>query len=164
MSYHRINVEGVNAIEWFAPTDQTKFATATRTVNVCDGRLTIDAKSGINTKLNYVDVRHQDEDRATLVGDTGSDATSCRKVSKFAWDDTRGYGWVREDSLSTPSHTPLNITSNLADRDPYETNGYSRRRQPRRRLCGTGKQINRNSRRSRARSRSPSRAAPTRSP
>ena len=56
VSTHRINVEGVNAIAGFVPTDNNKFATATRTVNVCDGRLTIDAIGGTNTKLNYIDV------------------------------------------------------------------------------------------------------------
>jgi hypothetical protein len=55
-SIHRVNVEGVNAIAGFVPTDQAKFATATKTVTVCDGRLTIDATGGTNTKLAYIDV------------------------------------------------------------------------------------------------------------
>jgi hypothetical protein len=129
VSYHRINVENENAIEWFAPTDQTKFATATRTVNVCDGRLTIDAKNGINTKLNYVDVRRKDpkidfQPWWVTPAETPSDYA---KDTGLAWDDARGYGWVRQDSLSTPTHTPLSLTANLADRDPYETNGYSQK-------------------------------------
>jgi hypothetical protein len=56
VSINRINVEGVNAIAGFVPTDANKFATATKTVTVCDGRLTIDAIGGTNTRLNYIDV------------------------------------------------------------------------------------------------------------
>ena len=53
-SVHRINLEGQPAITGFAPTATTKFASATRTVTVADGRLTVDATGGTNTKLNYL--------------------------------------------------------------------------------------------------------------
>jgi hypothetical protein len=56
VSTHRINIEGQNAIAGFRPTNTTKFQSATKTVAVCDGRLTIDAIGGSNTKLDYVDV------------------------------------------------------------------------------------------------------------
>ena len=36
-----------------------KFASATSTVTVCDGRLTIDAIGGTNTKLNYIEIVRQ---------------------------------------------------------------------------------------------------------
>jgi hypothetical protein len=55
-SVHRINVEGVNAISGFTPTDANRFRSATTTVRVCDGRLTLDAIGGTNTKINYVEV------------------------------------------------------------------------------------------------------------
>jgi YD repeat-containing protein len=55
-STHRINIENQNAIAGFKPTSTTKFTSATKTVTVADGRLTIDAKGGTNTKLNYVDL------------------------------------------------------------------------------------------------------------
>jgi PKD repeat protein len=55
-STHRINVEGVNAINNFKPTSLVRFASATHTIAVADGRLTIDAVGGTNTKLNYADV------------------------------------------------------------------------------------------------------------
>jgi hypothetical protein len=55
-SVNRINIEGVNAIAGFTPTDANRFQSATRTVRVCDGRLTIDAIGGTNTKINYVEV------------------------------------------------------------------------------------------------------------
>lgn len=53
-SVHRINIEGVNAIAGFAPVAGNLFLTAAMNVNVIDGRLTIDAIGGINTKINYV--------------------------------------------------------------------------------------------------------------
>ena len=55
---HRINVEGINAIDNFVVTAATvgaaRFKSGTITVTVSDGRLTIDADGGTNTKINYV--------------------------------------------------------------------------------------------------------------
>ncbi|PKV62778.1 malectin domain-containing carbohydrate-binding protein [Pontibacter ramchanderi] len=53
-SNHRINVEGVTAISNFIPSTSQKFRSATVTVQVNDGKLTIDANGGTNTKINYV--------------------------------------------------------------------------------------------------------------
>lgn len=39
------------------------------------------------------------------------------KDSGEAYDATRGYGWVRQDSLSSATHTPLNITAYARDRN-----------------------------------------------
>ncbi|WP_188971038.1 Ig-like domain-containing protein [Deinococcus aerolatus] len=55
-SSHTINVEGTNAISKFVPTLAGQFKSATVMVTVADGKLTIDAKGGQNTKLNYVDI------------------------------------------------------------------------------------------------------------
>ena len=56
-STHTINVEGQPAIIAFVPPNNTTlFKTATVTVNVTDGKLTVDAKGGTNTKLNYVTI------------------------------------------------------------------------------------------------------------
>jgi hypothetical protein len=55
-STHRITVETTVAISGFVPTATEKHATATRTVSVADGRLTLSAAGGTNTKVNYVDV------------------------------------------------------------------------------------------------------------
>ena len=52
-SKHQVNVEGVPAISAFVPTSQVKFRSGTVTVEVKDGKLTIDATGGQNTKLNY---------------------------------------------------------------------------------------------------------------
>lgn len=52
-SIHQINIEGQTAITGFQPTTSNLFASAVRTVTVADGRLTIDAQGGTNTKLDY---------------------------------------------------------------------------------------------------------------
>lgn len=55
-SLHTINVEGVPAISQFAASEQEEYRAATVIVPVMDGRLTIDARGGTNTKLNYIDI------------------------------------------------------------------------------------------------------------
>ncbi|MDQ3858089.1 MAG: choice-of-anchor D domain-containing protein, partial [Actinomycetota bacterium] len=55
-SVHRINIENQLALFAFKPTATKKFASATRTVNVADGRLTIDALGGTNTKIDYAEI------------------------------------------------------------------------------------------------------------
>ena len=59
-STHRIRIEGEVAIVGFVPTSGNRFAQATRTVAVTDGRLTIDAVGGTNTKLDFTTVRSAD--------------------------------------------------------------------------------------------------------
>ena len=53
-SRHQLNVEGVPAISGFVPSSEQWSKSATVTVEVKDGRLTIDANGGQNTKMNYV--------------------------------------------------------------------------------------------------------------
>ena len=56
-SVHWLNIEDQNAIAGVrADRDGTKFATATRTVRVTDGRLTLSPAGGTNTKFDYVDI------------------------------------------------------------------------------------------------------------
>ena len=56
-SVHTLNVEGVRAIDGFVPTAAEPCRIATVEVEVTDGRLTLDAIGGTNTKLAYVEVR-----------------------------------------------------------------------------------------------------------
>ena len=53
-SKHQLNVEGVPAISSFVPSRTEKYRSGTVTVDVKDGKLTIDAAGGENTKINYV--------------------------------------------------------------------------------------------------------------
>ena len=55
-STHQVNVENQNAVSGFVGTADNRFASATRTVTVADGRLTVSQAGGTNTKINYVDV------------------------------------------------------------------------------------------------------------
>ncbi|MBG0568847.1 Ig-like domain-containing protein [Actinoplanes aureus] len=55
-SVHWANVEDQNAIAGFVPTASAKHATATRTVRVTDGKLTLTPSGGTNTKFNYIDI------------------------------------------------------------------------------------------------------------
>lgn len=61
---HTLNVEGTRAIDGFVPAggagSATRHKTATVEVVVEDGRLTVDALGGTNTKIDYVDVATAD--------------------------------------------------------------------------------------------------------
>ena len=58
---HTINAEGVNLISDFVPSggpgQATRFTSATVEVTVNDGKLTIDAEGGFNTKIDYIEIK-----------------------------------------------------------------------------------------------------------
>lgn len=53
-SNHRINAEGTTVVSNFTPTSTNQHRFSSATVEVTDGKLTLDASGGTNTKLNYV--------------------------------------------------------------------------------------------------------------
>ncbi len=55
-SKNTIRVEGDTVINQFQGSDTQKYQLASATVKVTDGRLTIDALGGTNTKINYLDI------------------------------------------------------------------------------------------------------------
>ena len=55
-SNHVINIEGNTVISGFTPTAEQLFTVETAVVEVTDGKLTIDALGGSNTKLNFVEI------------------------------------------------------------------------------------------------------------
>ncbi len=55
-STHKINVEGVTAIRPFQGSSTHEYELGTVQVNVTDGRLTVDAMGGTNTKINYIEI------------------------------------------------------------------------------------------------------------
>lgn len=57
-SRHTINVEGITAVENFEPDFTLEYKQALVEATVTDGKLTIDAVGGTNTKLNYVEIAH----------------------------------------------------------------------------------------------------------
>ena len=54
-SLHRLTVEGVVAVDNFMPTSSQKQLTRTVEVDVSDGKMTLDAAGGTNTKIDYID-------------------------------------------------------------------------------------------------------------
>ncbi len=56
-STHRIRVEAVLAVSGFVPTSAGRFAQASTTVAVSDGRLTVDAIGGTNTKIDFLTIK-----------------------------------------------------------------------------------------------------------
>ncbi|HEX8770250.1 MAG TPA: Ig-like domain-containing protein, partial [Acidimicrobiales bacterium] len=68
-SVHRVVVEGVVAIPSFTPTSDNRFAMGSVRVQVSDGRLTLNAAGGVNTKINYVDIVKASTDSAPHVVD-----------------------------------------------------------------------------------------------
>lgn len=66
-SKHYINVEGVSAINNFVPTSLQKFFKSTTTISVADNFLTIDAKGGFNTKINWLSITPSSTRRPTVV-------------------------------------------------------------------------------------------------
>jgi hypothetical protein len=125
-STHRINVEGEAVIAAFQPTSSVRFRTATTVVPVCDGRLTIDAIGGTNTKLNSVTVTR-------VARKINFQPFAAPKPTDYAKDSgksfnlaKRGYGWVRQDSLAG-THVNLDLSPNTIDRDPADTDSYDQR-------------------------------------
>lgn len=66
-SRHTVNIEGVAAISNFVPTTSNRFKVATITVSVSDGYLTVDAKGGANTKINYIIIQPDVSKRPSIV-------------------------------------------------------------------------------------------------
>ena len=63
-SQHTLNVEGVPALSRFQANAKDEFGRGTVTVDVTDGRLTIDPVGGFNSKINYVEIRSADASAA----------------------------------------------------------------------------------------------------
>ncbi|PTL72416.1 hypothetical protein C1I63_05840 [Rathayibacter caricis DSM 15933] len=55
-SVDQVSIENQNAVARFVPSDEDRFRTAVRTVQVSDGRLTLSPRGGTNTKINFVEV------------------------------------------------------------------------------------------------------------
>ncbi|QRQ99893.1 OmpL47-type beta-barrel domain-containing protein [Dyadobacter sandarakinus] len=76
-SCHQINVQGLPLISDFTSSTQTRFRVRTGFVQVNDGKLTVDALGGDNTKMNYVSIK-----KAVAVADAVAPTASARFVGK----------------------------------------------------------------------------------
>ena len=75
-SQHAIAVEGSQLIQPYTPTIGTRFKTATITVSVIDGRLTIAPTNGVNTKIDYIDIDSVDVSRPRVLTVAPADESS----------------------------------------------------------------------------------------
>jgi len=73
-STNTINIEGKAAIASFVPTASRHFSTTTLRVPVSDGKLTIDAKSGTNTKIDYVTIAPGERPSVRVTGPQDAEA------------------------------------------------------------------------------------------
>src|SRR5919204_644470 len=119
---HVIHVEGVTAIAGFVPSgvsgSATRHATATVTVSVSDGKLTVDALGGTNTKLDYVDIAPAAADTTPPAAPANVSATAGDTQVKLAWSantepDLAGYNVYRSTSLPVPLSSPVNGSTKL---------------------------------------------------
>ncbi|PJJ57485.1 fibronectin type 3 domain-containing protein [Mumia flava] len=123
-SLHTIHVEDVTAISAFQGSASEEYRAATRVVQVTDGRLTVDAIGGTNTKLNYVEIDTTDApepggdvDESYVFTTTADEnyPAGWTKNDGSAWSDAAGIGWVTQDSVASDphgDHDPLDLTRN----------------------------------------------------
>jgi hypothetical protein len=117
-STHVINIEGVNAINEFIPTEENRFGYFYQVIEVTDGKLTIDAVGGENTKLNYVSIAPTIDVKVNF-GPQDAVLTSEDYQLDFgqAYSNTTGYGWIAEESVGESNSTPVDLTDNTRERN-----------------------------------------------
>ncbi|XVU28261.1 Ig-like domain-containing protein [Actinoplanes sp. CA-054009] len=112
-SRHTIRAEGVLAVDGFVSTAAAEFRQATATVVVGDGRLTVDAVGGTNTKLNYVEIATAFALKVDFSDAATAPAAGYVRDSGGAFTAARGYGWV-----DLGERTPVDLTGNGRNRNP----------------------------------------------
>ncbi|MFI5841843.1 Ig-like domain-containing protein [Catenuloplanes sp. NPDC051500] len=115
-SAHWVSIEDQNAVAAFVPTASVKHATATRTVTVTDGRLTLSPASGTNTKLNYVDIASVDTAAAPSVRtSTPANLATGVPVTASVVEDLRlPGGGVDPATLTSSSVTLTRVSDGVA--------------------------------------------------
>lgn len=118
-SHDVINAEGTKVVD-FTPSAGMTNNVVTSTINVTDGRLTLDAAGGTNTKIDYVDLTPHSTGpvTGTQVAAVNFQAQTTATPSGYsgdygkAYDATRGFGW--EDASSG---APLSLVGNGRERN-----------------------------------------------
>jgi phage baseplate assembly protein gpV len=117
-SNHVINIEGVNAIDGFIPMGGNIFIETYKTVEVTDGKLTIDAIGGENTKLNYVSIAPVIDVKVNFAPQDAVITSEDYELDYGqGYSDTRGYGWIAEESVGENNPIPVDITGNTRERN-----------------------------------------------
>ena len=106
-------MEGTTAVDGFVSTAAAEYRRATVTVAVSDGRLTVDAAGGRNTKLNYVEIAPVFSLNVDFSDAATAPAAGYVRDSGGAWTADRGYGWV-----DLGERTPVDLTGNGRNRNP----------------------------------------------
>ncbi|MCC0178722.1 hypothetical protein I4641_17260 [Waterburya agarophytonicola K14] len=132
-STHVVNVEGESLISNFVPTEDNLFAENTTLVEVTDGRLTIDAIGGENTKLTFVEIAS--EGNAELPADNGESEESETPVDTGDGDgdgeseietpvDTGDGDGDGDGEIETPVDTGDTVRINFAPASAFSPEGY----------------------------------------
>jgi hypothetical protein len=77
-SNNQINIEGLPALADFTPSATDKYRLSTAVVQVSDGKLTVNANGGVNTKINYITFMPADS-----VADVTTPKASARLVGQL---------------------------------------------------------------------------------
>ncbi|MGD1922160.1 MAG: hypothetical protein ACFCAD_26655, partial [Pleurocapsa sp.] len=115
-SNHVINLEGKRAINGFVPTDKERFATATTLVEVTDGKLTLYAIGGENTKLNFVEIAPANGVKVNFGVASINPPLGYIQDIGHAYSEERGFGWISEESAGSNQAIPLSLVQNARDR------------------------------------------------
>jgi phage baseplate assembly protein gpV len=126
-SSHVINIEGVNVINGFIPMGGNIFIETYKTVEVTDGKLTIDAIGGENTKLNYVSIAPVIDVKVNFGSVEVINVPDPLPETEYpegyeldfgdAYSDIKGYGWITQESVGESNSTPIDITGNARERN-----------------------------------------------
>ncbi len=103
-SRHRIAIEGQMAIADFVPTAVNRFFTAIKVVRVADGRLTLNASGGTNSKINYVALK-------SATDPAGRPSIGAVAPASGSVNVPRDAAIAAEVSLVTGSLNPATVTS-----------------------------------------------------
>ncbi len=126
-SQHTIRVEGTTALHRFQADANNEYQSATVTVEVSDGRLTVDAIGGTNTKLDYLVIDSDPEvdppDTTAPAAPAGLTATASDGSVRLAWTsnteaDLAGYR-VYRSTTGDPGTTGTPLTADLLPGPPY---------------------------------------------
>lgn len=121
-SKHQINIEGTAAISGFVPTATKKFTAVTRIVDVADGKLTIDAKGGKNTKLNYIAIAPGNRPSIRTTNPNDSQTNVSPDISITADLNLPNSG-IAVNSISTSTIKLIDCSTNTQVNTNYNTSG-----------------------------------------
>ena len=112
---HTIRVEGTTAISQFSPSGGngtfTRHATAAVRVTVGDGRLTIDATGGTNTKINYVDIASASTRPSVTTVNPANGAVNVLRNIGIAANVTVTGGGINSDTVNVNTVRLLNMST-----------------------------------------------------